>query len=61
MSPYSSDAQRRLFHSKGRPKGISKADVAEYDQASKGKDLPERVKPKKDRHPQLPANRGRKP
>ena len=47
--PYKSDAQRRLFHSKGRPKGISAADVKHWDKASKGKKLPERAKRKKKR------------
>lgn len=42
--PYKSDAQRRFFHSKGAAKaGISKATVSEYDKASKGKRLPERL------------------
>lgn len=40
--PYASDAQRRLFHSKNSP--VSKATVREFDQASKGKALPEHVK-----------------
>lgn len=41
--PYVSDAQRRFFHSAGAKRaGISAATVEEYDQASKGKDLPER-------------------
>lgn len=42
--PYKSDAQRRFFHSPGAAKaGISKAKVKEYDKASKGKKLPEKV------------------
>ena len=42
--PYKSDAQRRFFHSKGAKKaGISQATVNEFDQASKGKKLPEYV------------------
>lgn len=42
--PYKSDAQRRFFHSKGAAKaGISKATVKEYDKASKGKALPEKL------------------
>ena len=41
---YKSDAQRRFFHSKGAEKaGISKKTVAEYDEASRGKKLPERL------------------
>jgi hypothetical protein len=58
--PYASDAQRRFFHAnEGKKKGITKKVVEEYDQASKGKDLPERVKDQKHRHPQLPAGRMR--
>jgi len=45
--PYKSDAQRRFFHSAGAKKaGITSAQVAEFDSASKGKKLPERVKTK---------------
>jgi hypothetical protein len=41
--PYKSDAQRRFFHSPGAKKaGISKKTVEEYDNASRGKELPER-------------------
>jgi hypothetical protein len=39
--PYVSDAQRRLFHSKGSP--VSKETVKEFDRASKGVKLPEKV------------------
>ena len=45
--PYKSDAQRRKFHallSEGR---ISAKTVSEYDKASKGKKLPEKVSKKK--------------
>lgn len=43
--PYKSDAQRRFFHSEGAVKaGISKATVKEFDKASKGKSIPEKVK-----------------
>ena len=45
MAPYVSDAQRRFFHSSGAKKaGISSTTVKEYDQASKGKKLPEKVR-----------------
>jgi len=45
--PYASDAQRRFFHSKGAAKaGLTPADVAKWDAASKGMQTPERVKPK---------------
>lgn len=41
--PYKSDAQRRFFHTDtARRKGISADTVKEFDQASKGRDLPER-------------------
>ena len=42
--PYKSDAQRRLFHAKEAKGEISSKVVAEYDKASKGKKLPEKVK-----------------
>ena len=44
MSPYRSDAQRKFFHSEGAKKaGISKATVKEFDSASKGMKLPQKV------------------
>lgn len=43
--PYKSDAQRRKFHAMLSRGEIDAATVKEYDKASKGKDLPERVKP----------------
>jgi len=43
--PYRSAMQRRFFHSAGAAKaGITSAEVAEFDSASKGKKLPEKVK-----------------
>lgn len=45
--PYKSDAQRRKFHAMLKRGEISAATVAEFDQASKGKKLPERVRPKR--------------
>ena len=45
--PYKSDAQRKKFHAMLKRGEISGATVAEYDKASKGKKLPERVKPKR--------------
>ena len=46
--PYKSDAQRKFFHSKGAVKaGLAKEQIEEYDKASKGKKLPEKVKAKK--------------
>lgn len=44
--PYKSAAQRRLFHAKEERGEISKKIVDEYDQASKGLKLPEKVKSK---------------
>jgi hypothetical protein len=44
--PYKSDAQRKFFHSAGAKKaGITKAEVKEFDSASKGMSLPEKAKP----------------
>lgn len=45
--PYKSDRQRRKFHAMEARGEISHATVAEYDEASKGKKLPERVRPKR--------------
>jgi hypothetical protein len=47
--PYVSDAQRRLFHAKLARGEISASTVHEFDQASKGMKLPERVGKKKSR------------
>lgn len=41
--PYKSNAQRRKFHAMEARGQISPATVAEFDAASKGKSLPERV------------------
>ena len=42
--PYRSEAQRRFFHTAtARREGISAATTAEFDAASKGKQLPERA------------------
>ncbi len=41
--PYKSKAQQRAFHAKERAGEIDPAVVEEFDQASKGKRLPERV------------------
>lgn len=49
--PYKSDAQRRKFHALLNRGAISAATVAEFDAASKGKKLPERVKPKRSKRP----------
>ena len=45
LMPYKSDAQRRFFHTDtARRKGISAADVKEFDSASRGMKLPERAR-----------------
>lgn len=44
--PYKSDAQRRYFHWAKSQGKISPEVVEEYDKATEGKDLPERVKSK---------------
>lgn len=44
--PYKSDSQRRYFHAAEQRGEISKKTVNEFDKASKGKKLPEKVKPK---------------
>ena len=42
MGEYASDRQRRWFHANvGKVKGITAAEVAKRDKASKGKKLPE--------------------
>lgn len=43
--PYKSDAQRRLFHAKLKRGEIGAQKVHEFDQTSKGMELPERVNP----------------
>lgn len=45
--PYKSEKQRKFFHAAEQRGEISKKIVAEFDKASKGKRLPEKVKPKK--------------
>lgn len=44
--PYKSDAQRRKFHALEAEGKLSPSVVKEYDKASKGKKLPEKVKPR---------------
>lgn len=41
--PYKSDAQRRKFHAMLKKGEISAKTVKEFDKASKGKKLPERI------------------
>lgn len=46
--PFKSQAQRRFFHSAGaRKAGITAKEIKEYNEASKGKKLPEKAKKKK--------------
>ena len=45
--PYKSEAQRRAFHAKAARGEIDPKVVEEFDRASKGKKLPERVKKSK--------------
>ena len=45
---YKSNSQRRFFNSKGAKKaGITAKEIKEYNEASKGKKLPEKAKKKK--------------
>lgn len=47
---YASEAQRRFFHTAtARKVGLTKEQVAEYDKASAGLELPDRVTPKSSR------------
>jgi hypothetical protein len=46
MAPYVSRKQQGKFHELEKEGKISKSTVDEFDKASKGKKLPERVKPK---------------
>jgi hypothetical protein len=43
---YKSEAQRRKFHALLKKGKLSQDVVDEYDSASKGKKLPERIRPK---------------
>ena len=45
--PYKSNAQRKKFHVLEKEGKISHETVEEFDKASKGKKLPEKVKKKK--------------
>lgn len=45
--PYKSDSQRRYFHAAEARGEISPSVVHDFDQASKGKKLPEKVRKKK--------------
>lgn len=51
--PYKSDAQRRKFHALAKEGKISQDTVSEYDKASKGMKLPERIGPMK-KMPSMP-------
>jgi len=45
--PFKSKAQRRKFYQLYKQGKISKTTLLEWERATKGKKLPERVKPKK--------------
>lgn len=44
--PYESNSQERWAHTANGIKALGKSGVKEWDKASKGKKLPEKVKPK---------------
>lgn len=46
--PYRSKSQMAFMHANVGKKGITKKMVKEFDQASKGKKLPEKVKPSRE-------------
>lgn len=46
--PYKSEAQRRFFHTKEGMKEVGEEKVKEFDEASKGKKLPEKAQTEKD-------------
>lgn len=47
MAPWASDQQRKWGHTKTGMKKLGKKVVKEYDEASRGKELPERIKKRK--------------
>jgi hypothetical protein len=47
MAPWASDSQRRWGNSKAGRKELGKKGVEEYNEKSKGKEMPEKVKAKK--------------
>jgi hypothetical protein len=49
MSPYKSDAQRRYFNANRAELESQGVDVDEWNQASKGNDVPEKASPVKRR------------
>ena len=44
--PYASEAQRRYFHANAAKLQKQGVNIHEWDEATKGKKIPERVKPK---------------
>lgn len=57
--PYKSSAQRRFFHSAGAKKAdITASQVKEFDSASKGKKLPEKIGRRSLKHTRLPKKKG---
>ena len=51
--PYKSKAQERWAHSPSGQKALGKKGVKEWDQATKGKQLPERVRHHQKQHPKF--------
>ena len=45
--PYKSEKQRKFFHANKEKLEKQGVNVSEWDKASKGKSIPEQVKPKK--------------
>ena len=58
--PFKSASQRRKFYAMLARGEISKAKVEEWEKATKGKKLPERVKPKKKSTKKRAKKRSRK-
>lgn len=55
--PYASDAQRKALNAMADRGEIEKSEVEGKNQASKGKELPERVGPKKKAYPYFKKKR----
>jgi len=58
--PYKSDAQRKKFHAMLKRGEISAETVHEFDDATKGRELPEHVVSRRKDNPVRKARRGRK-
>ncbi len=55
--PYKSRAQQAFFHANSAALKKQGVDISEWDQASKGKKLPKRVKPAMEAPPKRSGNR----